>query len=90
MAKVSGHKNKQERTKIDDGLNLIKDEITDALTGVPFIENNCFTMIYVKAGQMFVEIVDARTIDIMRREHTKKVEIKEPTGMATLYTIMNG
>ena len=40
----------------------------DALTGVPFIENSCFTTIYARDGKMFVEIVVARTMDIMRTE----------------------
>ena len=39
---------------------------------------------------MFVEIVDARTIDIMRREEEKKVANKEPTGMTNLYAITKG
>ena len=90
MAKASGHKSKQEIGKINSDLNLIKNEVMDALTGVPFIENKCFTKAYVRDGKMFVEIVDARTLDIMRREQEKTVENKKAKGMATLYTKISG
>ena len=58
--------------KINDELNLIKNEVMDALTGVPYVENNCFTTVYVRNGRMFVEITDTRAIDIMKREEAKK------------------
>ena len=89
MAEAPRYTNKQETSKIND-LNLIKNEVLDALTGVPYIGNNCFATVYVRDGKMFVEIVDSRTIDIMRREQEKTVENTEPKGMATLYTVMSG
>ena len=67
MAEASGHTSKQEMAKINNALNLTKNEVADALTGVPQIENNCTTMDCVKDGKMFVEIVDARTKDIEKR-----------------------
>ena len=72
MAAASGHRSKQEITKIHTDLNLIKNEDLDALTGVPYIENNCTTMTYVRSGNMFVKSVDSRTIDFMRREKQHK------------------
>ena len=44
---------------------------------------------YVRNGKLIVEIIDGRTLGIMRREEEKKEENKEPKGMAILYTIMN-
>ena len=88
MTEAFGYKSKQELIKINDDLNLVKNEVMDALTGVPYIENNCFTTVYVRNGKMFVEIADTRTIDIMKQEEKEKP--KEPKGMANLYTIMNG
>ena len=72
MTEAFGYKSKQELTKINDDLNLVKNEVMDALTGVPYIENKCFTTIYVRNGKMFVEITDTRTIDIVKREEAKK------------------
>ena len=86
MEEASGYKSKQQLIKVNDDLNFVKDELMDALTGVPYIENNCFTTIYVRNGKMFVEIVDTRTIDIMKQEK----EREEQKGLAKLYTIMNG
>ena len=37
---------------------------------------------------MFVQTVDARTTDIMRREETRNKENTEPDGTANVYTIM--
>ena len=71
MTEAFGYKSKQELIKINDDLNLVKNEVMDALTGVPYIENSCFTTVYVRNGKMFVEIVDTRTIDIMKREEAK-------------------
>ena len=72
MTESFGYKSKQELIKINDELNLIKNEVMDALTGVPYVENNCFTTVYVRNGRMFVEITDTRAIDIMKREEAKK------------------
>ena len=72
MTEAFGYKSKQELTKINDDLNLVKNEVMDALTGVPYIENKCFTTVYVRNGKMFVEITDTRTIDIVKREEAKK------------------
>ena len=72
MTEAFGYKSKQELTKINDDLNLVKNEVMDALTGVPYIENKCVTTIYVRNGKMFVEITDTRTIDIVKREEAKK------------------
>ena len=72
MTEAFGYKSKQELIKINDELNLIKNEVMDALTGVPYVENNCFTTVYVRNGRMFVEITDTRAIDIMKREEAKK------------------
>ena len=73
MPEAFGYKSKQELIKINDDLNLVKNEVMDALTGVPYIENNCFATVYVRNGKMFVEIIDGRTVDIMRREEEKKI-----------------
>ena len=72
MTEAFGYKSKQELIKINDELNLIKNAVMDALTGVPYVENNCFTTVYVRNGRMFVEITDTRAIDIMKREEAKK------------------
>ena len=56
---------------------------------IPHIEN-CVMTTYVRNGKLIVEIIDGRTVDIMRREEEKKAEDKEPKGMAKLYTVMNG
>ena len=34
---------------------------------IPYIEN-CMMTTYVRNGKLFVEIIDGRTVDIMRRE----------------------
>ena len=73
MTEAFGYKSKQELIKINNDLNLVKNEVMDASTGVPYIENNCFTTVYVRNGKkMFVEIMDTRTIDIIKREEAKK------------------
>ena len=72
MSEAFGYKSKQELIKVNDDLNLIKNEVMDALTGVPYVENNCFTTVYVRGGKMFVEIADTRTIDIMKQEEKEK------------------
>ena len=72
MTEAFGYKSKQELIKNNDDLNLVKNEVMDALTGVPYIENKCFTTVYVRNGKMFVEITDTRTIDIVKREEAKK------------------
>ena len=72
MTEAFGYKSKQELIKINDDLNLVKNEVMDALTGVPYIENKCFTTVYVRNGKMFVEITGTRTIDIVKREEAKK------------------
>ena len=72
MTEAFGYKSKQELIKINNDLNLVKNEVMDALTGVPYIEKNCFTTVYVRNGKMFVEIMDTRTIDIIKREEAKK------------------
>ena len=40
---------------------------------IPYIEN-CMMTAYVRNGKLFVEIIDGRTMDIMRREEEKKEE----------------
>ena len=72
MTEAFGYKSKQELIKINDDLNLVKNEVMDALTGVPYIENKCFTTVYVRNGKMFVESTHTRTIDIVKREEAKK------------------
>ena len=69
LAEASGCTKKQELTTRNNDLNLVQNEVMDALTGVPFIENNCHTMVYVRDGEMFLELVDARTIGFVRQEH---------------------
>ena len=71
MTEAFGYKSKQDLVKVNDDLNSVKNEVIDALTGVPYVENNCFTTVYVRNGKMFVEIADTRTIDIMKREEAK-------------------
>ena len=68
MAEKSGHTNKQEIIKINNDLNLIKYKVMNTLTdNIPYIEN-CMMTTYVRNGKLFVEIIDGRTVDIMRRE----------------------
>ena len=68
MAEASGHTNKQEILKINDDLNLIKNEVMNTLTdNIPYIEN-CMMTTYVRNGKLIVEITDGRTVDMMRRE----------------------
>ena len=52
---------------------------------IPYIEN-CMMTTYVRNGKLVVEIIDGRTVDIMKQE--KKRE--EQQGLAKLYTIMHG
>ena len=48
MAEVSGYTNKQELAKINNGLNLIKNEVMNTLTdNIPYIEN-CVMTTYVR------------------------------------------
>ena len=90
MAEASGYTNKQEITKINNDLNLIKYKVMNTLTdNIPYIEN-CMMTTYVRNGKLVVETIDGRTVDIMRREEEKKQENKEPQGMAKLYTMMSG
>ena len=71
MAEASGHKNQQEMTHINNDLNLIKYEVMNTLTdNIPYIEN-CMMATYVRNGKLIVEIIDGRTVDIMRREKQK-------------------
>ena len=68
MAEASGYTNEQEITKINNDLNLIKNEVMNTLTdNIPYIEN-CMMTTYVRNGKLIVEIIDRRTVDIMRRE----------------------
>ena len=90
MAEASGYTNEQEITKINNDLNWIKNEVMNTLTdNIPYIEN-CMMTTYVRNGKLFVEIIDGRTVDIMRREDERNKENKEQNGMAKLYAIMNG
>ena len=73
MSEAFGYKSKQELIKINDDLNLVKNEVMNTLTdNIPYIEN-CVMTTYVRNGKLFVEITDGRTVDIMRREEEKKV-----------------
>ena len=73
MTEAFGYKSKQELIKINDDLNLIKYEVMNTLTdNIPYIEN-CVMTTYVRNGKLFVEIIDGRTVDIMRRGEEKKV-----------------
>ena len=73
MTEAFGYKSKQDLIKINDDLNLIKNEVMNTLTdNVPYIEN-CVMTTYVRNGKLFAEITDGRTVDIMRREEEKKV-----------------
>ena len=68
MAEASGYTNKQEITKINNDLNLIKYKVMNTLTdNVPYIEN-CMMTTYVRNGKLIVEIIDERTVVILRRE----------------------
>ena len=68
MAEASRYTNKQEITKINNDLNLIKNEVMNTLTdNIPYIEN-CMMTTYVRNGKLIAEITDGRTVDIMRRE----------------------
>ena len=48
-SRINGRKiettSKQDTTQIDSDLNLINNEVLDALTGVSYIENNRTTMV---------------------------------------------
>ena len=50
MAEATGHKSEQETIKIHNDMNLKKNGVLDALTGVPYIENICRTMVCVRDG----------------------------------------
>ena len=90
MAEASGYTCKQEITKINNDLDLIKYKVMNTLTdNIPDIEN-CTMMTYVRNGTLTVEIVDGRTVIYMRQEEERNKENEEPKGMAKLYTIMNG
>ena len=68
MAEASGYTNEQEITKINNDLNVIKNEVMNTLTdNIPYIEN-CMMTTYVRNGKLIVEIIDGRTVDSMRRE----------------------
>ena len=68
MTEASGYTNKQEIAKINNDLNLIKYKVMNTLAdNIPYIEN-CMMTTYVRNGKLFVEIIDGRTVDIMRRE----------------------
>ena len=76
MAEASGYTNEQEMSKINNDLNLIQTEVMNTLTdNIPFIEN-CMMTTSVRNGKLFVEIIDGRTVDIMKREEVKREEIK--------------
>ena len=62
MAEASGYTCKQEITKINNDLDLIKYKVMNTLTdNIPDIEN-CTMMTYVRNGTLTVEIVDGRTV----------------------------
>ena len=66
MTEAFGYKSKQDLIKVNDDLNLIKNEVMNTLTdNIPYIEN-CVMTTYVRNGKLFVEITDGRTVDIMR------------------------
>ena len=68
MAEASGYTNEQEISKINSDLNWIKIKVMNTLTdNIPYIEN-CMMTTYVRNGKLIVEILDGRTVDIMRRE----------------------
>ena len=75
MTEASG-KAKQIST-INKDLDLIKDKVMNALYEIPYIENNCTTMIFVKDGKMIAELVDARTIDIMKQDKEREEQQKD-------------
>ena len=51
MAEAFGHTNKQEITKINNDLNLIKYKVMNTLTGnIPYIEY-CMMTTYVRNGK---------------------------------------
>ena len=62
MAEASGYTCKQEITKINNDLDLIKYKVMNTLTdNIPDIES-CTMMTYVRNGTLTVEIVDGRTV----------------------------
>ena len=68
MSEASGYTNKQDITKINNDLNLIKYKVMSTLTdNIPYIEN-CTMTTYVRNGKLFVEIIDGITVDMMRKE----------------------
>ena len=70
----------------NNDLNWIKDTVMNTLTdNIPYIENRMMTT-YVRNGKLFVEIIDGRTVDIMKQQK----EREEQKGLAKLYTIMHG
>ena len=76
MAEASGYTNEQEITKINHDLNLMKNEVMNTLTdNIPYIEN-CMMATYVRNGKLIVEIIDGRTVDMMRREEERNQETK--------------
>ena len=74
MAEASGYTSKQEITKINNDLNLIKNEVMNELTdNIPYIEN-CVMTTYVRNGKLIVEIIDGRTVDNEKRKATRRRE----------------
>ena len=78
--------NPKQISEINKDLDTMKNNVLNALHEIPYIENNCTTMVYTKDGKMFVEIIDGRTVDIMKPERARE----EQKGLAKLYAIMNG
>ena len=89
MAEASGYTNNQEITKIKIDLNLIKDKVMNTLTdNIPYIDciENCMMATYVRNGKLVVEILDGRTVDIMKREQRKNKRKHRTNGNGnTLY-----
>ena len=53
---------------MNNDLKLINNEVMNTLAdSIPYIENGMMTT-YVRNGKLIVEIIDGRTVDILRRE----------------------
>ena len=56
MAEASGYTDKQELTKINNDLNLIKNEVMNTLTdNIPYIEN-CMMTTYVRMENYLLKV----------------------------------
>ena len=80
MTDASDYTRKQEMSRINNDPTLRKTEVLDALTGVSYIESKIVRLRFMQGMEMFEDIVDARTIDILRREKDEESRKQRTKG----------